>query len=62
MILLQLNSQGEYHAPPPTYYPIETKQSKMNLDEFISMEDSDTSRYGVVLATEHFYHLVGLLQ
>ncbi|KAI8878664.1 hypothetical protein K501DRAFT_258181 [Backusella circina FSU 941] len=56
-----INKEGEYHATPPTYDPIQSKQSKMNLDEFISMEDSDSSRYGVVLGTEHFYHLVGLL-
>ncbi|CDS09980.1 hypothetical protein LRAMOSA02657 [Lichtheimia ramosa] len=53
---------GTYASPPPPYPPIETKDSKMNLYDYISMTSSQSKqqdlKYGVVINEAEFFHMV----
>uniref|UniRef100_A0A3P9JK46 Protein N-terminal glutamine amidohydrolase n=1 Tax=Oryzias latipes TaxID=8090 RepID=A0A3P9JK46_ORYLA len=46
------NSDGTWKMPPPSYPPIFTAESKMNLDDFISMNPA--VGWGTVYTLDHF--------
>nr|XP_033933770.1 protein N-terminal glutamine amidohydrolase [Pseudochaenichthys georgianus] len=53
------NSDGSWKMPPPPYPPIHTTESRMNLDDFISMRPA--YGWGRVFSLEEFLqtHLGG---
>uniref|UniRef100_UPI0037E85C61 protein N-terminal glutamine amidohydrolase isoform X1 n=2 Tax=Semicossyphus pulcher TaxID=241346 RepID=UPI0037E85C61 len=46
------NSDGSWRMPPPPYPPIQTTETQMNLDDFISMNPA--VGWGAVLSLDHF--------
>ncbi|KAF6203968.1 hypothetical protein GE061_002306 [Apolygus lucorum] len=52
MIRMDDSGQMVFSSPPPNYPPIETKDSKNNIQDFISMDSS--AGYGEVLNLEEF--------
>ncbi|XP_054878491.1 protein N-terminal glutamine amidohydrolase-like isoform X2 [Poeciliopsis prolifica] len=46
------NPDGTWKMPPPPYAPIQTAESQMNLDDFISMSPADG--WGTVYSLDHF--------
>lgn len=57
-----IKEDGTYHADPPTYPPIKSGSTSMNLHDFICMEeypaDSVKSHYGKVKTSFDFYKMV----
>ncbi|CAG8460081.1 9517_t:CDS:2 [Diversispora eburnea] len=49
-------------APPPDYPPISNKESKMNLQNFISMSESENLKYGTILDEQQFKEFCDLTQ
>uniref|UniRef100_A0A8C7Y576 Protein N-terminal glutamine amidohydrolase n=1 Tax=Oryzias sinensis TaxID=183150 RepID=A0A8C7Y576_9TELE len=54
------NSDGTWKMPPPSHTPIFTAESKMNLDDFISMNPA--VGWGTVYTLDHFLLKIFLLK